>query len=119
MMRYRRHETLRYQFTEPVEAKYRIVKLGGRSIQSSFGKAHILDLSPGGMRLATSFNIPLDKPVQFFIQTTLAGVELGVTANVIWCKRTNGEYWYGLDFLEDYDQDVVNALKSFRKSQSS
>lgn len=115
-MRYRRHETLRYTFKEPIEAKYRIEKVGGRSIQSSFGEAHIIDISPGGMKLSTSMNISLDKKVQFFVQTTLAGLHLEMTADGIWCKKVNGEYHYGLDFLEDYDEDVVAALKIFQKT---
>ncbi|WP_079479311.1 PilZ domain-containing protein [Halobacillus salinus] len=119
MMRYRRHETLRYRFDEPVEAKYRIVKVGGRTIQSSLGNAHIIDLSPGGMKLSTDMNISLEKKVQFFVQTTLAGKEIEVTANGVWCKKVHGNYHYGLDFLEDYDQDVVTALKTFRKHYSN
>lgn len=116
-MRYRRHETLRYSFEQPVEATYKIIKVGGRSIQSSMGEAHILDLSPGGMKISSPFHISLEKKVQFFVETSIAGIDLAITANGIWCKKVRGRYHYGLDFLEDYHEDVVKALKEYRKNQ--
>lgn len=114
-MRYRRHEIIRYTFPEPRPATYQIVKVGGKAIHSSVGEGAIIDMSPGGMKLSTTVHISLEQTIQFQIQTTIANVHLSIMANGVWGKKVGKNYHYGLDFLDNYNEEVVQALKAFRK----
>ncbi|RWZ58184.1 PilZ domain-containing protein [Halobacillus fulvus] len=116
-MRYRRHETLRYTFETPIPASFKIIKVDGKKTNTSSGKAHILDISPGGLKMATEMKISLEKPIQFFVETTISGINLTITANGIWSKPFGKSHHYGLDFLEDYHEDVVKALKAYKKQR--
>lgn len=118
-MRYRRHETLRYSFQDPPSARYKIIRVDGKQVNSSTGNGHIIDISPGGMKLATSVQIPLQKQVQLFVQTKIADVDLSFTADVIWTKPFKKDHHYGLDFIGDHHEEVVQALKKLRNISSS
>ncbi|KHE70762.1 PilZ domain-containing protein [Halobacillus sp. BBL2006] len=117
-MRYRRHETLRYSFEEPNPAIFKIIKVGEKQVNSSSGPAQVVDISPGGMKLFTSVHIPLTSNVQVFVQTSIAHVDLSFTADVVWVKQARKGYHYGLDFIGDHQQEVVQALKKLRKTST-
>ena len=114
-MRYRRDETLRYVFDQPLHATYQIIKIAGKSVQSSQGNARVLDLSPGGIKLEIGVNIPLNREVQFLIKTEVGQVPITITANGVWNKPYGNKFHYGLDFLEDYNEEVVRGLKEYQK----
>lgn len=114
-MRYRRQETLRYTFGDPRPATFKIIKIGNRIVSTSAGNGLVLDISPGGMKLSTEVNIPLNMKVQLYVQTTIAEIPLSFTADVMWSAEVDGEYHYGLSFIEDVGEVVVQALKKYRK----
>ncbi|MGP4067245.1 PilZ domain-containing protein [Halobacillus sp. B29] len=110
-MRYRRNETLRYTFEEPLSAGFKLIKVDKKSVNSSMGSGSVIDISPGGMRLASGVHIPTSKTVHLFVATSLAGHDLSFTAEVIWMKPAHGQYHYGLDFIGDHQEEVIQALK--------
>ncbi|MCA0984100.1 PilZ domain-containing protein [Halobacillus yeomjeoni] len=117
-MRYRRKETLRYTFGDPRPANFKITKIDSRTVSTSMGKAEVLDISPGGMKLSTEVNVPLTMKVQLLVQTTIADIPLTFTADVMWSKEVDGFYHYGLQFIEDQGETVIQALKKYRKQES-
>lgn len=117
-MRYRRHETLRYTFETPPPASFKLIKVGEKHVHSSTGAGQVIDISPGGMKLFTTVHIPSEKKVQLFVHTSIAYVNLSFTADVVWGNQVKDGYHYGLDFIEDHQDKVIQALKNFRKTSS-
>ncbi|MGP4075383.1 PilZ domain-containing protein [Halobacillus sp. K22] len=110
-MRYRRNETLRYTFDEPLPAAFKLIKVDKKPVNSSMGSGRVIDISPGGMKLASDVHIPTSKTVHLFVTTSIAGQDLSFTAEVIWSKPARGQYHYGLDFIGDHHEEVIQSLK--------
>ncbi|ELK48880.1 PilZ domain-containing protein [Halobacillus sp. ACCC02827] len=113
-MRYRRQDPLRYIFPNPIGARFKIIQVGDRPVDSSFGKAVIHDLSTGGLKMATDIKIPLHKEIDVFLQLEFEGTSLSFTADVVWMKPYMKEYLYGLDFKGDQKSEIVQALKKWK-----
>ncbi|UOQ43814.1 PilZ domain-containing protein [Halobacillus salinarum] len=117
-MRYRRQETLRYEFQEPVPAHFKIIKVKHTPLNSSEGPCTIVDLSTGGLKIASPLRIPMRDNLQLLIRTTIANIQLQFAAKVIWTKKLNGSYHYGLGFIDDHHEEIKEVLKKYRNPKS-
>ncbi|MFQ3546149.1 PilZ domain-containing protein [Halobacillus rhizosphaerae] len=115
-MRYRRHESLRYVFKDPIPAHFKIIKVDNTPVNTSEGPGTIMDMSPGGLKLSANFRIPLRSKIQLSIRTTIANIQLQFAADLLWAKENPDSYHYGVGFINDHHEEVVEVLKKFRKS---
>lgn len=117
-MKYRRHETFRYQFEEPIVCTFRILKVENKERVSSIGDAWIFDISEGGLKLTTPLNIPLDnKLIEIEITFKLNETELLLTGILLWKKSHRKDYSYGVQFTidEKLKRNLIEELKIYSK----
>lgn len=117
-MRYRRQEAFRYQFESPVVCTFRIIKVEGKERVSNLGDAHIFDISEGGLKLITPFNLPLEKKqIEIEVDLTLNKTNLLLTGILVWKKEYKNDYSYGIHFTidEQLQKQLIQELKIFSR----
>lgn len=118
-MRYRRNETFRYQFENPVVCTFRILKVDNKELTSKAGEANIYDISEGGLKLTSPLYIPLEnKEIEIEILFKLNQDELKLTGILVWRKdNVNSLYSYGVQFTidESTQKTLIQELKTYSK----
>ncbi|MEK3935437.1 PilZ domain-containing protein [Sporosarcina sp. FSL W7-1349] len=117
-MLYKRTEYFRYTFGEPLEAEFRILKAEG---QSNPGECKVLDLSPGGAKLYSTYDIPVgQKDVRLSLKFTVYNYPLDISGKVLWKKPFNQGHMYGFEFEEDrkIGELIVGELKLRRRAEA-
>ncbi|OIJ20699.1 hypothetical protein BKP45_08630 [Anaerobacillus alkalidiazotrophicus] len=117
-MRFRREDTFRYQFEEPVECNFRIIKVEKKDFTSKSGKAQIYDISEGGLKLTIPLDIPLKgKNIEIEVSFKLNEEDLKVTGILIWSKNMYTHYSYGVQFTIDHSlrKKLIEELKVYSK----
>lgn len=117
-MRYRRQESFRYQFEEPIACTFRILKVENKERVSNIGEAYIYDISEGGVKLTTSLNVTLDnKKIEIEISFRLNEEELFLTGLLVWKKNHINDFSYGVHFTidEKVKRQLIEELKIFSK----
>lgn len=116
-MRYKRQESLRYQFPKPIDGTFVIVvdNMKEDKLQrSDTGKLQIIDLSPGGMKIATAFDLPLNKK-NFLIEVScmIGEEEVKMMGTIVWKKKQPRDFCYGIEGIEndEKEQEIINILK--------
>lgn len=115
-MRFKRQEAFRYQFGQPLACTFRIVRIGDEDTESDKGTAEIYDISPRGMRIRTSLDIPPHpKDVHVQIVFTLNDAEFAVLGTFVWQKRFANVYDYGLKLDISYEQEemLIREIKRY------
>ena len=118
-MLYKRHEYFRHSFGTPLNATFRIV-IGEGANESNPGDCLLLDISPGGTKIATDFDLPSEKgPVTVRLHFTLFDTPIDVEGNIAWKKQSVGGFQYGIDFVEDSSiaKLIVDELKLRRRTE--
>lgn len=119
-MLYKRTEYFRYTFGEPVEAEFRILLAAGEGQQSKLGECKLVDLSPGGAKLFSAFNIPVDgDDVRLYLKFIIHDFPIGVYGVILWKKPFGNGFMYGFEFDEDTEvgQLIIGELKLRRRSE--
>src|SRR5690625_971394 len=103
MRRYKRKETFRYTFEEPIAALFEIIGIDDHTVSSSKGKAKILNISPHGIKLNSPLNIPETdhKSIQLTISFELNNKQLNVNGEIVWKKPKGISVDYGIDLIID------------------
>lgn len=117
-MRFKRHETFRFQFEEPVACFFQIKKVENKEITSKIGEANIYDISEGGLNLTTPLHISLEvKNIEIEISFKLNKEELKVTGILIWSKNMYTHYSYGVQFTIENSirKKLIEELKIYSK----
>lgn len=117
-MLYKRTEYFRYTFGEPLDAEFRILK---SKDQSNPGQCKMIDLSPGGAKLYSSFNIPAGTDgAKLLLKFTVYNYPLEIQGKVLWKKPFNQGFMYGFEFKEDQKNGelIVDELKLRRRSET-
>ncbi|HZG61791.1 MAG TPA: PilZ domain-containing protein [Anoxybacillus sp.] len=115
-MRFKRQEAFRYEFGQPLPCTFRIAQIGEKKVEGDKGKAEIYDISPKGMKIATSLNIPLDKTsIIIEITFTLSELELTFLGRLVWQKKFANDYFYGVNLIlsQDEGQRLIDELKKY------
>lgn len=121
----KRKEHFRFSFGTPLPTLLRIIKVSGqlenKPILSSFGNAEILDISPGGIKLQSVFEIPIDKPAYLELSFTLNEAALTLIGQIVWRQQQAKYYHYGITLLATTDekQYIINELKIYSKRNLS
>ncbi|UOQ92549.1 PilZ domain-containing protein [Halobacillus shinanisalinarum] len=118
-MRYKRHETLRYKFKDPLPASFKIIKIDDHAVDTTQGHGHIINMSPGGLRLAINLKLPAKQKVQLFVETTILNHSLHFISDVVWTKPVGSTQHYGLIFIDDHHEEIMKILKEYHKKQQS
>lgn len=120
-MRYKREEYFRYNFGEPIPALFKIEKIDGHSVESSYGEADIRDLSPGGLKIATMLKIHdiKRKDIQISARFKLNDEELTIQGIIVWSKDGVNTVEYGIEFVPDQNvaESLIKQLKVYSKRQ--
>ncbi|SET35590.1 PilZ domain-containing protein [Oceanobacillus limi] len=121
-MRYKRDEAFRFEFGEPLLARFSMDELNGKRVTSSDGEAKIVDVSLKGLKLCTSLSIPVHgNDVKATISFSLNDNPYQVSGTFIWVEKKLNEYYYGIQFeLEEEIQDkLLNDLKTLGKNMAN
>ena len=117
MRRFKRDEPLRYEFAQPLDVNFYISRLRGKDFQSSRGKGTLLNISPGGLRLEATLDLPKDTDVEITFELDIAGHTIKPIGFVVWKEKKYDRFIYGIDFSsDDFKQDIIQALKDFPKT---
>lgn len=118
-MLYKRHEYFRHSFGTPQDATFRIV-VGESAAESNPGDCLLLDISPGGTKITTDFDLPVEKgPVSLRLNFTLFETPIEIVGNIAWKKQPIGGFQYGIDFVEDasISKLIIDELKLRRRTE--
>lgn len=115
-MKYRREEAFRYEFTEEVPCMFKIRSI--ISIDSSF-EGKIIDISPSGIKLFSSIDLPEKKNLLLLIEFLLNENPIVINAELIWKRKVGNGYHYGLKSLSTKDETtkIVHDLKLYVKNK--
>ena len=119
-MKYKRDESYRFTFSQPIPCTFTIVGIGDQTIQSKTAKGEIVDLSPQGCRLQSLLDIHLEKEVRLQVEFQLdEGFARILSVGVIQWKKQKGisHFQYGIEFVKDADlkNTITDELKKYVK----
>ena len=116
-MKFKRNEAFRYEFGVPLPATFHISKINNKPIESSSGDAKIHDISPGGMKIEASLNLPANQQVELTMQVNIEEVQLTLVGEIVWQKKQSNKFYYGIELItEDYEDAIIDALKKYQKA---
>ncbi|WP_017728271.1 PilZ domain-containing protein [Halalkalibacterium ligniniphilum] len=118
-MPFRREDAFRYTFEDPLKSTFRLIKADEKNIRSSEGEMCILDISPGGIRMSTTYELPDPEETSLFLEIDLPINEaaLVMRGEVVWKKSYASSFEYGINFhnTEKERQMIVAELKIYVK----
>ena len=119
-MQFKRHESFRYTFGQPIPALFKIISINGREVNSAPGKAAIVDISPEGIRMTSELNIPDIKsnhPI-LSISFSINEQSFNLNGSIMWEKEWKNTTEYGINLLveESVKNDIVGELKIYSKN---
>ena len=119
-MRYNREETFRYEFGRPLDCEFKIINFNGKEMNTHSGKSKIHDLSPGGLKVSTKLDIPVEGN-RIVIQVRFSIISnITLEGKIVWKKHNyNDDYFYGIDLFVDTEvkDKLVDELKNFVKKE--
>ncbi len=114
LKRYKRKESLRFEFAQPLDTSFYISRLKGKELKSPNGKGVILNVSPSGLKLETNLELP--EEIELSLIFDIANHSFHPTGLISWRKKEWNGYHYGIDFLEGHDQpDLIEAIKEYQR----
>lgn len=120
-MLYKRHEYFRHLFRNPLDATFRILLVDGAG-ESNPGTCRLLDISPGGTKIYSNFDMPDGRgPLHLRLTFTLFQEPLTIEGEIVWKKKTLDGYQYGIDFIKNptIEKLIVDELKLRRQTEIS
>jgi len=119
-MKYKRNEPFRYEFGMPVMVNFYISRINGKTTASSEGEGVVLDISPSGLRMQSSLDIPSNQEVELTMHMTIGSREIALIGNIVWQKKVYPTYQYGVEMISDaFEEQIIFSLKEFQKQHRS
>ncbi|GIQ69805.1 PilZ domain-containing protein [Xylanibacillus composti] len=116
----RRNEAFRYEFEEPLAGKFRLIEVDGKKIESRMGEMEVRDISPRGLKITTSLDLPVaEKKINGLFYINFAAAEYAIPGRFVWRKPRVSQYQYGI-YLQCDDamkKTLLSGLKAYVKSQ--
>lgn len=111
MRRYKRKETFRYTFEEPIIAYFRISKINDHTVSSSKGEGKIINISPHGLKLNT--HLEIHESIELTISFKLNNKLFNIKGVIIWTKKKVMSIDHGINLIIDYStkQELIKQLK--------
>lgn len=109
MINQNRRQFFRLELTQSLCSELEIVKIRGKSIQSSTAKVCILDIGPGGLRFLSDLQLPISNEIVLEFRFTLMDEFLKVIGMI--ARREDlpdGIFAYGVQFT--IFEDLQNLL---------
>lgn len=119
-MHYKRDEAFRFPFNEPIPAEFSIYLKNSDRPGTGTGDSKLLDISPGGTRMETSYNIPVKREeVAIRLRFNLFQQPIETDGVIVWKEAVGNGWMYGIDFDENESvaQTIVNDLKLRRQAE--
>ncbi|MGE7622506.1 PilZ domain-containing protein [Viridibacillus sp. NPDC096237] len=120
-MKYNRLESFRHILQEPVKADFRLCMDGKEQGKlSSKVDCLILDMSPSGLKLSTSLNLPAENYIiRMELTFILYSKPIRTLGEVKWKKFDYGSFLYGIDLDEDeaVEEMIISELKARRRTE--
>lgn len=119
-MHYKRDEAFRYYFDEPIPAEFSIYLKHSDRPGTGTGDSKLLDISPGGTRMETSFDIPVNRDeVALKLRFRLYQQLIETDGVIVWKEAVGARWMYGIDFDENESvaETIVNDLKLRRQAE--
>ncbi|WP_039042115.1 PilZ domain-containing protein [Sporosarcina sp. ZBG7A] len=119
-MHYKRDEAFRFHFNEPIPAEFSIYLKNSDRPGTGTGDSKLLDISPGGTRMETSYNIPVKREeVAIRLRFNLYQQPIETDGVIVWKEAVGNGWMYGIDFDENESvaQTIVNDLKLRRQAE--
>ena len=119
-MKYKRDESYRFTFSQPVPCSFTIIGIGDKTIESKIANGEIVDISPQGCRLQSLLNISLEKEVTLQVDFKLDDdfAQIIAVGVIQWQKRKGmSHYQYGIEFVKDagLKNTITEELKKYVK----
>lgn len=119
-MSFRRKESFRFVFNEPLDGLFSIY-LNEKKYRAESFPCKIFDISPRGMKIFAELPFDLDfrSHVQFEVQFVLNISSIQALGEVVWSKPFSNGKQYGLFFKEqaDLDELIISEMKIRRKKE--
>ncbi|GAE32545.1 PilZ domain-containing protein [Halalkalibacter hemicellulosilyticus] len=115
-MRYKRDESFRYEFKQPLDGTFTILTEGETSKPASI---HILDVSPGGIKFTTKLDLPIEeKGYRLKVEMVLSDEQIEIVGTIVWKKPSHGQFVYGFEAEEDEELEkyLIHLLKRYIKT---
>ncbi|WP_158541002.1 PilZ domain-containing protein [Sporosarcina sp. BI001-red] len=119
-MHYKRDEAFRYSFNEPVPAEFSIYLKNSDRPGTGTGDSKLLDISPGGTRMETFFDIPVNRDeVALRLRFNIFQRPIETDGVMVWKERVGTGWMYGIDFDENASvaKAIVDDLKLRRQAE--
>ena len=121
-MQYNRKETFRHTFDHPIPATFQLIVEGETEDEVEFsnkGVCTIIDLSPSGIRIYSTLDIPKRPgyPVHLAIEVLLTDIPLKLVGDLVWKKAYMDGHQYGIDLKTDekIEHKIIQELKERRR----
>lgn len=115
----RRNEAFRYEFAEPLAGTFRLTEVDGKKIESRMGRMEIQDISPQGLKISMSLDLPVaEKTINGLFYISIATSEYVIPGRFVWRKSWGKQVQYGiyLQCDERTKRALMTGLKSYVKS---
>jgi hypothetical protein len=121
-VRYKRDEAFRFLFGEPIPTFFSITEVKGKPVVTPEGEAKVIDLSPNGMKLNSSLDIPVSAQdqVKVLVRFSLNENEYRILSDVVWRKTDGNSFFYGIHFNVDQSvtEELIEEIKVFSRVKS-
>lgn len=115
-----RKEGFRYEFGIPMDCNFEVISIDERKMESSWGTAKLLNISPHGLKISSHLDLPVAmKKIGVKISFTIVDEELTVNGQLVWQKKVGKTFTYGvkLDQNEQKERKIIEELKRYTKLQ--
>jgi hypothetical protein len=121
-MQYNRKETFRHTFENPIPATFQLIVESDQEMEvelSKKGACLIVDLSPSGIRIFSTLDIPKRPgyPIHLAIEVLLTDTPFKLVGVLIWKKAYMDGHQYGIDLKTDekIEYKITRELKERRR----
>jgi c-di-GMP-binding flagellar brake protein YcgR len=106
-------EYFRYTFKEPIDLVLSIYKLHDKMIESKPTIAKMLDLSGGGLKMATALHFPMIDEWLLRLQFTVNQKSFNQIGRIKWSapNEKNNGYVYGLEFVDIHEETQIEIIQ--------
>ncbi|MEG9295801.1 PilZ domain-containing protein [Mangrovibacillus sp. Mu-81] len=120
-MIFKREESYRYTFPQPIPCSLSIVGVEHIRINTGKGEGELVDISPHGCKLSSSFDIPVEQKVTVRLEFTLYQGIIVASGILVWQKLNGEGFLYGVEFVkeENLEELITEDLKLLVKENES
>lgn len=118
---YRRDESFRYSFIEPLKATITIPEINEKCGEIREGDIQVYNISPKGCSFSTSLKLPPTKDYTVQIDLIINQNDMELPGYIVWRKYRDNDYIYGFQLVENKEINtwITEEIKIFSKKTNS